>query len=106
MKANNEVIRRMDGPVVLVGHSCGGATIKEAGNHTQAAALIYIAAIQPFSVETGLQWIGTMPPLFENAVLPPDENEIVYNAKNKFHAGYCADIDAKKAEFMRASLAG
>jgi pimeloyl-ACP methyl ester carboxylesterase len=101
--ATNEVIGRMDGPVILVGNSWGGAVITEAGNHAQVAALVYIAAIQPDNGETALQWIGTMPPPFENAVLPPDENGIVYNAKDKFHAGYCADIDAKKAEFMWAS---
>jgi cation transport ATPase len=32
------------GPVVLVGHSCGGAVITEAGMHEKVAALGYIAA--------------------------------------------------------------
>jgi pimeloyl-ACP methyl ester carboxylesterase len=103
VSATNEVIGRMDGPVVLVGNSWGGAVITEAGNHDQVAALVYIAAIQPDSGETALQWIGTMPPPFENGVLPPDENGIVYSAKDKFHVGFCDDIDMKKAEFMWAS---
>ena len=31
-------------PVILVGHSYGGAVITEAGNHPNVAALVYIAA--------------------------------------------------------------
>src|SRR6476619_5319430 len=34
-------------PVVLVGHSYGGAVITEAGNHPKVAALVYIAAFVP-----------------------------------------------------------
>ena len=44
------VIDRQDGPVVLVGHSYGGAVITEAGNHPKVAALVYIAA---FALDAG-----------------------------------------------------
>src|SRR3974390_2447422 len=36
-----------DGPVVLVGHSYGGAVITEAGNDPKVAALVYVAAFAP-----------------------------------------------------------
>jgi pimeloyl-ACP methyl ester carboxylesterase len=36
-----------DGPVVLVGHSYGGAVITEAGTDPKVAALVYIAAFAP-----------------------------------------------------------
>jgi len=35
------------GPVVLVGHSYGGAVIGEAGNDPRVAALVYVAAFAP-----------------------------------------------------------
>jgi pimeloyl-ACP methyl ester carboxylesterase len=35
------------GPVVLVGHSWGGAVITEAGNDEQVKALVYVAAFAP-----------------------------------------------------------
>src|SRR6266513_3868708 len=41
------VIDGLDGPVVLAGHSYGGAVITEAGLHDQVAALVYIAAFAP-----------------------------------------------------------
>jgi len=41
------VIDAQDGPVILVGHSYGGAVITEAGTHDKVAALVYIAAFAP-----------------------------------------------------------
>src|SRR6202171_5749066 len=50
VKFTKAVIDRQSGPVVLVGHSYGGAVITEAGNHPKVAALVYIAA---FALDTG-----------------------------------------------------
>ncbi len=36
-----------DGPVILVGHSYGGAVITEAGNDPKVAGLVYVAAFAP-----------------------------------------------------------
>jgi pimeloyl-ACP methyl ester carboxylesterase len=43
-------------PVVLVGHSWGGAVITEAGNHPQVAGLVYVAAGAPNSGESFSDW--------------------------------------------------
>src|SRR4029077_3290253 len=40
-------IERLDGTVVLAGHSYGGAVITEAGLHDQVAALVYVTAFAP-----------------------------------------------------------
>ena len=45
--ATRRVIDAQDGPVILVGHSYGGAVITEAGNDPKVAALVYIAAFAP-----------------------------------------------------------
>ena len=37
------VLDTLEGPVVLVGHSYGGAVITAAGNHDNVAALVYVA---------------------------------------------------------------
>lgn len=94
---------RLDGPAVLAGHSWGGAVITEAGNHPKVKALVYIAAFQPDNGESALQWLQTVPPAPENGVLPPDDKGIVYYSKEKYHEGFCADIDASEAEFMYIS---
>src|SRR5580698_2890355 len=45
-------IARMTGPVVLVGHSYGGAVITAAGTDERVAALVYINALGPDETET------------------------------------------------------
>src|SRR6059036_1525698 len=41
------VIAAQNGPVILVGHSYGGAVITEAGNDPKVAGLVYITAFAP-----------------------------------------------------------
>jgi pimeloyl-ACP methyl ester carboxylesterase len=41
------MIRQVNGPVVLVGHSYGGAVITESGDLPNVGALVYIAAFAP-----------------------------------------------------------
>ena len=45
-----------DGPVLLVGHSWGGAVITEAGNHSRVRGLVYIAAGAPDSGQSFNAW--------------------------------------------------
>ncbi|MEI9945609.1 MAG: alpha/beta hydrolase [Chitinophagaceae bacterium] len=101
--ATKVILDKQDGPVILAGHSWGGAVITEAGNHPKVAALVYIAAFQPDKGESALYWLQTAPPAAENGVMPPDEKGIVYYAKDKYHAGFCADLSKEEADFMYAS---
>ena len=55
-----QVIDAQDGPVVLVGHSYGGAVITEAGVHDKVAALVYIAAFAPDEGES-VRALGGIP---------------------------------------------
>ena len=45
--AVTRVIQRQPDPVVLVGHGYGGTVITQAGDHSNVAALVYIAACAP-----------------------------------------------------------
>ena len=58
VNATHVVLDKQDGPVILVGHSWGGAVITEAGNHPKVEALVYVAAFQPDQGESALQWSG------------------------------------------------
>jgi pimeloyl-ACP methyl ester carboxylesterase len=60
--AVGRVIGMQDGPVLLVGHSWGGATITEAGNDPKVSGLVYIAAAAPDSGESFNQWWAGSPP--------------------------------------------
>src|ERR1700735_5365908 len=41
------IIGLQDGPVILVGHSWGGAVITEAGDDSKVAGLVYVTAYAP-----------------------------------------------------------
>ena len=41
------IIALQDGPVILVGHSWGGAVITQAGDDPKVAGLVYVAAYPP-----------------------------------------------------------
>src|SRR5450432_4262012 len=45
--ATQRAIALEDGPVLLVGHSYGGAVITEAGNDPKVAGLVYVSAVAP-----------------------------------------------------------
>ena len=45
--ATRRIVAHQDGPVILVGHSWGGAVITEAGDDPQVAGLVYVAAFVP-----------------------------------------------------------
>src|SRR5262245_36655831 len=47
VKATRRIIALQDGPVILVGHSWGGAVITEAGEDSKVAGLVYVAAFVP-----------------------------------------------------------
>jgi len=101
--ATSVILDKQDGPVVLVGHSWGGAVITQAGVHPKVAALVYVAAFQPDKGESAFTWFTSLPPAPENGVMPPDEKGFVYYAKEKYHAGFAADLSKEEAEFMYAS---
>src|SRR5215470_8878718 len=45
--ATRRLIALQDGPVILVGHSWGGAVISEVGDDPKVAGLVYVAAYVP-----------------------------------------------------------
>jgi pimeloyl-ACP methyl ester carboxylesterase len=101
--ATNRVLDKQDGPVILVGHSWGGSVITVAGMNPKVVALVYICAYQPDKGETTMKWVTSLPPSSENGIEKPDANGFLYFGKEKFHAGFCADLSSSEADFMYAS---
>src|SRR2546427_2286885 len=103
VKYTKAVIDRQSGPVVLVGHSYGGAVITEAGNHPKVAALVYIAAFAPDKGESVGSLIKDPPPGAPvPPILPPQDGFLLLD-KAKFPASFAADVDPEKAAFMADS---
>lgn len=101
--ATNRVLDRQTGPVLLVGHSYGGAIITEAGNHPKVAGLFYIAAFVPDANETLLKLLQSGLPAPNSGILPPDEHGFIWYDVAKYHSGFCADLPKEQAEFLAAS---
>lgn len=101
--ATKRTIDRQTGPVLLVGHSYGGAIITEAGNNPKVVGLLYIAAFAPDANETLLQLLQAGPPAPNSGILPPDENGFIWYDLKKYHSGFCADLPKEKADFLAAS---
>src|SRR5215207_4304157 len=92
-------------PVILVGHSYGGAVITEAGNAPEVAALVYIAAFVPDQGESVETLIGTFPPdepSAGDAILPPQDG-FLFLDREKFHESFAGDLSAEEAACMADS---
>jgi pimeloyl-ACP methyl ester carboxylesterase len=97
------VIAQQDGPVVLVGHSYGGAVISEAGTDPKVERLVYIAAFAPDageSVQTIIEGAPAGAP--QPPILPPRDGFLALD-RSKFAAAFAADVPADAAAFMADS---
>jgi pimeloyl-ACP methyl ester carboxylesterase len=90
-------------PVVLVGHSYGGAVISQAGDDPKVASLAYIAAFAP-DVGESLQALLANPVPGEPVppILPPQDGFLALD-KAKFPEAFAADVDPATARFMADS---
>jgi pimeloyl-ACP methyl ester carboxylesterase len=98
--ATKLVLAAQDRPVILVGHSYGGAVITEAGTDPKVAALVYIAAFAPDRGESVASLIKDPPPGTPVPPILPPQNGYLFLDKAKFHASFAADVDADRAAFL------
>jgi pimeloyl-ACP methyl ester carboxylesterase len=91
------------GPVILVGHSYGGAVITEAGNDPNVAGLVYITAFAPDSGESVSSLIKNPPPGAPVPPILPPQDGYLFLDKVKFASAFAADLAADKAAFMADS---
>lgn len=101
--ATRRVLAAQDGPVVLVGHSYGGAVITEAGNDPKVTRLVYIAGFAPDRGESISTLIKDPPPGAPvPPILPPRDGYLLLD-REKFPASFAGDVDAERAGFMADS---
>jgi pimeloyl-ACP methyl ester carboxylesterase len=107
LEGDAEAVRRavdaQVGPVVLVGHSYGGAVITEAGNDPNVKALVYIAAFAPDAGESVNTLIADPPPGAPVPPILPPQDGFLFLDRGKFHDSFAADIPAELAAFMADS---
>ncbi|MCX4649021.1 alpha/beta hydrolase [Streptomyces sp. NPDC055059] len=94
-----KMVKQVDGPVILVGHSYGGAVITEAGDLPNVTGLVYVAAFAPDAGESPGQISQELAPAaIEN--LAPDSDGYLWIKQDKFHESFCQDLPADEALVM------
>ncbi len=101
--ATKRIVAVQNGPVVLVGHSYGGAVITEAGNDPKVAGLVYITAFAPDKGESVSTLIKDPPPGAPVPPILPPQDGYLFLDKTKFPASFAADVDKERAAFMADS---
>jgi pimeloyl-ACP methyl ester carboxylesterase len=101
--ATRQVIDAQDGPVVLVGHSYGGAVITEAGTDPNVAALVYLAAFAPDQGESVNTLIADPPPGAPVPPILPPKDGFLFLDRDKFPTSFAGDLPAEQAAFMADS---
>src|SRR6201997_4734997 len=93
-------IANQDGPVILVGHSYGGAVITDAGNDPKVAGLVYVAAFAPDKGESVSSLIKDPPPGAPVPPILPPRDGFLFLDRDKFAASFAADVPPELAQFM------
>ncbi|MGF7056183.1 pimeloyl-ACP methyl ester carboxylesterase [Bosea sp. OAE752] len=102
------VVKSIEGPVVLVGHSYGGSVISAAAEgRPNVKALVYVAAFAPEAGETALGLTGKFPgSTLGGALAPPVKltsgGNDLYIQQPRFPQQFAADVPVAQARLMAA----
>jgi pimeloyl-ACP methyl ester carboxylesterase len=103
-----DLIRTIDGPVVLVGHSYGGAVISNVpADAGEITGLVYVCGFAPDPGESAFSLSGMFPGSTLGDVLQPvprsEGTTDLYIIKDRFHDQFCADVPEQLAARMAAT---
>ncbi len=102
----SDLVRLIEGPVLLVAHSYGGAVITNVdADAGEIAGLVYVNGFAPEPGETCFGLAGMFPGsmLGESTVRPvprSDGTTDLYIAPGRFHDVFCQDVSAQEAAMM------
>jgi pimeloyl-ACP methyl ester carboxylesterase len=99
-----QVLRRQDGPTIVVGHSYGGQIVTALGTDApNVVRLVYVAAFGIDEGESlgGLLAQGPTPPALANLVT--DDEGFVWLPEDDFVGHFAADVDPVRARVLYAA---
>ncbi|WP_143745628.1 alpha/beta fold hydrolase [Massilia sp. KIM] len=105
----SNVVKSINGPVVLVGHSYGGSVISSAAiGNPNVRSLVYVAAFAPDHGETALELSsrfpgGTLGQALAEPVRTANGGKNLYIDQDKFHKQFAADLPKNRAALMAMS---
>jgi len=91
------------GPVLLVGHSYGGAVITEIGSDPKVAGLVYLAALAPDVGESTSSLLASVPatPLFSQ--LTQDSGGFLWVTQSGYLADFVEGLPVKEQQVLAAT---
>jgi pimeloyl-ACP methyl ester carboxylesterase len=92
VERTRKMVAQVEGPVLLVGHSYGGAVITGAGNAQNVVGLVYVAAFAPDAGESLADIMQAAPPPAGAAHVAPDSDGYVWIDPAKFGESFCQDL--------------
>jgi pimeloyl-ACP methyl ester carboxylesterase len=104
--AISDIVRTIEGPIVLVAHSYGGAVISNVdADAGEIAGLVYVNGLAPDAGENCFQLAAMFPGSLlgeqtARAVPRSDGTTDLYVARESFHDIFCQDVPAPKAALM------
>jgi pimeloyl-ACP methyl ester carboxylesterase len=102
VSATQRAIALEDGPVLLVGHSYGGAVITEAGNDSKVAGLVYVSAVAPDKGESTFGLITSVPTPI-GAELRPDKSGFLKLTPSGIAEDFAQDLSAQEIAILTAT---
>ena len=101
----SDLVRSIDGPVLLVAHSYGGAVITNVDPDAgEIVGLVYVAGFAPEPGESAFTLAGMFPgSTLGDAVHPvprADGTTDLYIDTDRYHEQFCADVPAEQAARM------
>jgi len=101
--AVRQTIRMLDGPVLLVGHSWGGAIITEAGNEPQVRGLVYIAAAAPDTGQSFNEWWKDYPAAPGRPEIKPYGEDRYVLTPEGFRRFFAHDLATDETELLHCT---
>jgi pimeloyl-ACP methyl ester carboxylesterase len=102
VSATQRAIDLEDGPVLLVGHSYGGAVITEVGNDPKVAGLVYVSAVAPDKGESAFGLITSVPTPI-GTELRPDKSGFIKLTPKGIAEDFAQDLSPKEISILTAS---
>jgi pimeloyl-ACP methyl ester carboxylesterase len=102
------LLKKIDGPVVLVGHSYGGSVISDVDSDAgKVKSLVYVAGLAPDAGESASDLgkkfpTGTLGDALAPPIVQPDGKHDLYILQGKFWKQFAADVPARQAALMGA----
>ena len=100
--ATQRAIALEDGPLLLVGHSYGGAVITEAGNDPKVAGLVYVSAVAPDKGESAFGLITSVQTPIDSE-LRPDQSGFLKLTPRGIAEDFAQDLSAKEIAVLTAT---